>query len=135
MTAVLDGRTAAVPADAAADAVRAINHITGWPRGLVYPSETYRVLGQLATVAARLPQACEQIARKLAIWRDAGHLGIDPGTRHVGDPAAAVRAATTGLDDAATTAARLSEAQHEAAAALAYAHYTGPDLDDVQETN
>jgi len=88
------------------------------------------VLGQLATVAARLPQACQQITAQLAGWRDAGLIGIDPGTRYSDNPAGAVHAATTALDDAAATARRLYGALHDAAEALAFAHWTSPDPDD-----
>jgi hypothetical protein len=51
MTAVFDGRSATEHAEAAAEAIRAINHITGWPTVLTYPSAAYCVLGQLATLS------------------------------------------------------------------------------------
>lgn len=127
MTAVFDGRTATEHAEAAADAVRAINHITGWPAGLTYPSEAYRVLGQLATVAARLPQACEQIARQLRRWSDAGQVGVDAGTTWAGNPAGAVLDALAGLDEGAGAAEHLYAGLDQASAALCYAHYTGPE--------
>ena len=125
-----DGRDVREHAEAAADAVRAINHITGWPDGLAYPSDAYAVLGQLATVAARLPQACHQIAAQLAGWHAAGHIGIDPGTRYADNPTGALDAATRALGDAAATAGRLYGALHDAAQALAFAHWTGPDQHD-----
>jgi hypothetical protein len=130
MTALFDGRTATEHADAA-DAVRAINHITGWPTGLTYPSEAYTVLGQLATLAARLPQACTQITRQLITWNSAGQLGFDPGTTHAGHPAAAVVDAMHRLDDAARAARYLEHALAEATHVLTYAHHTDPDPDDL----
>jgi hypothetical protein len=136
MTALFDGRTATEHAEAAADAVRAINHITGWPpgQGLACPSEAYRVLGQLATVAARLPRACEQITRQLVTWDSAGQLGFDPGTAHAGHSAAAVVDAMHRLDDAARAARYLEHALAEATHVLAYAHHTDLDL-DLEETD
>ena len=130
MTALFDGRSAAEHAEAATEAVRAINHITGWPAGLTYPAEAYRVLGQLATVAARLPQACEQIARQLRCWSDARHIGIDTGTTWAGNPSGAVLDALAGLDEAAVAAEHLYAGLDQASAALCYAHYTGPEPDD-----
>jgi hypothetical protein len=138
MTALFDGRSATEHAEAAAEAVRAINHITGWPpgRGLAYPSEAYRVLGQLATVAARLPQACTQIIRQLITWDSAGQLGFDPGTTYAGHPAAAVVDAMHRLDDAVRAARYLEHALAEATHVLTYAHHTdpGPEL-DLEETD
>jgi hypothetical protein len=133
MTAAFDGHSATEHAEAAADAVRAINHITGRPAGLTYPSEAYRIVGQLATVAARLPQACEQITRQLRRWSDAGQVGIDAGTTWAGNPAGAVLDALAGLDEAAVAAEHLYAGLDQASGALCYAHYTGPDLDDGRE--
>jgi hypothetical protein len=130
MTAVFDGRTATEHAEAATDAVRAINHITGRPAGLDYPSEAYTILGHLAAVAAMLPQACMQIDRTLARWHAAEPIGIDRGTKWAGDPAGAVLAARAGLACAGVTAQQLYAALHEAAEAVAYGHYTGAEPDD-----
>lgn len=133
MTALFDGRNATEHAAAAAEAARAINHITGWPAGLTYPSDAYQVLGDLARAAAMLPQACRQIADQLDDWHAAGLIGIDPATRYAGDPGAAVLATTSGLDEAATTARRVSAVLDDAAHALAWAHWTGPNLDDTDQ--
>ena len=89
-----------------------------------------RCSAQLATVAARLPQACHQIAAQLTGWHAAGYIGIDPGTRYADNPTGAVLAATRALGDAAATAGHLYGALHDAAEALAFAHWTGPDQHD-----
>jgi hypothetical protein len=86
MTALFDGGNATEHAEAAADAVRAINHITSWPAALGDPAEAYTVLGHLAAVAAMLPQAFVQISRQVTAWHDAGLIGIDPGTRYHDSP-------------------------------------------------
>src|SRR6266496_4395540 len=136
MTAVFDGRTATEHAEAATDAVRAINHITGWPAGLAYPSEAYRVLGQLATVAARLPQACKQITRQLITWDSAGLIGFDPGTTYAGHTVAAVVDAMHRLDDAARAARYLEHTLAEATHVLTYAHHAAPNPElDPEETD
>jgi hypothetical protein len=132
MTAAFDGRSATEHAEAAAEAVRAINHITGWPagHGLSYPSDAYAVVERLAALAAMLPQACMQIDRTLARWHAAEQIGIDRGTKWAGDPAGAVLAARAGLACAGVAAQQLYAALHEAAEAVAYGHYTGAEPDD-----
>jgi hypothetical protein len=44
-------------AEAAAEAVHGLNHATFAGTGYEVPSDVYRVLGQLAAMLARLPQA------------------------------------------------------------------------------
>jgi hypothetical protein len=138
MTALFDGRSATEHAEAATEAVRAINHINSSQNVLDKPSEAYRVLGQLATLAARLPQACKQITRQLITWDSAGQLGFDPGTTYAGHSAAAVVDAMHRLDDAARAARYLEHVLAEAAHVLTYAHHTdpAPDADvDLEETD
>lgn len=120
-----DGRTALDHAEAAAESIRAINHITSWSGGgLTYPSDAYAVLQRLAAAAAMLPQACQQIDRTLSAWHTAGLIGIDSGAKHAGNPAAAVAAASEALFGAVTRACQMWEALHQAAEALAHAHST-----------
>jgi hypothetical protein len=130
MTAVFDGRTAADHAEAATDAVRAINHITSWPAGLDDPSEAYTVLGHLAAVAARLSQAFVQISRHISTWHNAGLLGIDPGTRYHGFTDEAVTDLDADLTVAADAACALYGALTHATNVLAHAHHTDPAPDD-----
>src|SRR5438067_1983726 len=53
-------------ADAAAEAVRGLNHATFGGTGYEAPSDVYRVLGHLATMLARLPRLVAVLAR---CWR------------------------------------------------------------------
>ncbi len=111
-------------ADAAAEAIRAINHLTLWG-GLAYPAEAYQLLGDLATLAYRLPQAFAQLARQLDDWHTAGRVRIDPGTEFANSPGLAIATATSYLrDDAVPTAERLAAALNQAQQSLAYASYT-----------
>jgi hypothetical protein len=127
---VFDGLTAVEHAEAAAEAIRAINHLTINDTALGYPSDAWRLVGQLATLTARLPQAFEQITGQLNRWQQAGLIGIDPGTRYAGDPATAVATAGLVLTESATVAAAaLHSALTIAGEALTYAHYTGPDIE------
>ena len=125
-TSAFDGKTACEHADEAAAAIRAINHLTFHDTALPFPPDAYRLLGVLATMAARLPQAFEQVTRQLNRWHEDGLIGIDPGTSYAGDPDRAVRDAVTGLARAIRAAGHLSEALDLALHALTYAHYTGP---------
>ncbi len=84
----------------AAEAIRALNHATlPGTGGLTYPADAYEALGQLAVLAARLPQALAQILAFLAAGQDAGRIVIVAGD-HAGDPAAALTAAPACLDAA-----------------------------------
>jgi hypothetical protein len=133
MTALFDGRSAAQHAEAATDAVRAINHITGWPAGLDDPAEAYTVLGHLAAVAAMLPQAFAQISRHVTAWHDAGLIGIDPGTRYHGFTGEAVADLDAALRVAADAACALYGALNHATNVLAHAHQVDPDRDTDEQ--
>jgi hypothetical protein len=122
-----DGRDVREHASAAAEAVRAINHITGWPHGMTYPSDAYSVTSRLASVAAMMPQACRQIDRQLAKWHAAGHIGIDRGQPFAGNPDGAVAVVAEAFDKAAARAEHLCVALDRAVQVLAAAHWTGPD--------
>jgi hypothetical protein len=126
-TAVVDGKTAVEHAHDADQAIRAINHLTFNTGALPYPSDAWLLLGHLSTLAARLPQAFDQIATQVRAWHRDGLIGIDPGTRFANEPLLAVATAAIALTDHATTAAnQLTQALNTAHDALAYAHYTGP---------
>jgi hypothetical protein len=127
---VFNGLTACEHAEAAAEAIRAINHVTLHNAALPYPSDAYRLIGALITLAERLPQALEQAAQRLTRWQQAGELGIDPGTDYAGDPDRAAVEAVAGLHAAAIAAGQLRDALSQARRALTYAHYIDPAGDD-----
>ena len=111
----LTGNDAVTLAQAAAEAIRGLNHATGHQAGLGQPSAAYDVIGTLSLAAGRLGQALTQITRYLDTALAAGRLGHDLGE----DPAHAVNAAAVFLSDATASAAALagdlSEAQQQLA--------------------
>jgi len=71
-------KTPAELADQAAEAVRAINHLTRSPGDdWQYPGDAYTVVGNLAYMAGMLPQLLEQITRLIADLNESGHLRSD----------------------------------------------------------
>ena len=75
-----DDDTITALAQITAEAVRALNHATFPRAALSEPGTVYRVLGELATAANRLPQLCSQLARWLDEENTAGRLAHDSGT-------------------------------------------------------
>ena len=75
-----DDATITALAQITAEAVRALNHATIPHAALTEPATVYRVLGELATAAHRLPQLCSQLARWLEQENTAGRLAHDTGT-------------------------------------------------------
>ncbi len=106
---------------AAAEAIRALNHAT-FPRagGLVFPADAYDVLSALAVLAARLPQALDQLAGFLDTQCEHERIRVVDG-EHRGDPVAAVTACAVHLEHAGAAAHRLQEALDAAAAAVCWA--------------
>ena len=72
-----DDATITALAQITAEAIRALNHATIPHAALTEPATVYRVLGELATAAHRLPQLCSQLARWLAEENAAGRLADD----------------------------------------------------------
>ena len=72
-----DDATITALAQITAEAIRALNHATFPHAALSEPGTVYRVLGELATAANRLPQLCSQLARWLAEENTAGRLADD----------------------------------------------------------
>ena len=72
-----DDDTITALAQITAEAVRALNHATFPRAALSEPGTVYRVLGELATAANRLPQLLTQLARWLAEENTAGRLADD----------------------------------------------------------
>jgi malonyl CoA-acyl carrier protein transacylase len=98
---VTDSRQAPAFAQAAADAIRGLNHAGG---GLGQPSDAYDVLGSLSLAASRLGQALARVTRFLDQALADGRLGHDLGE----DPCFAVETAGLFLDDARASAAALA---------------------------
>lgn len=95
-------------AKAAAESVRALNHLTlPGAGGLAEPADAYDVLGALASLASRLPQALGQLQVFLDTECSAGRVRIVDG-EHVGDPAAVAAAAAEQL----AAAIRATDALH-----------------------
>lgn len=108
-------------ADAAAEGIRALNHATlPAAGGLTGPADVYAVVGALASLAGRLPQALAQLQGFLDVECEHGRIGVVDGD-FAGDPVAAV--ATTGhwLDRATVTAWTLQHALDQAHATLTWA--------------
>ena len=94
----------------AAEAVRALNHATlPGAGGLDYPADAYGVTGQLAVLAARLPQALAQLLAFLQDQAAARRIAVVAG-EHQGDPAAMLAAVTADMDAAVASARRLHQA-------------------------
>jgi len=92
-------------AEAAAEAIRALNHATMWagPEGYQEPADVDAVIGSLAMLAACLPQALAQADRWLCEALDAHRVRHDQG----GDVAHGVFSASLCLEDAAGAAGNL----------------------------
>ena len=108
-------KTPAQLADDAAEAIRAVNHLTrslgseGWQ----YPGDAYSVVGNLSEAAMRLGQALNQVAAFVRELHDEGHLRSDKDTLD-----ADVNAATGGLYDAFDASQQLYEALNRAHSGL-----------------
>ncbi|CAM5244574.1 hypothetical protein SANTM175S_09779 [Streptomyces antimycoticus] len=81
--------------DAAAEAIRQLNHATGKPDGLEYPGDAYSTVANLKTLVQRLPQALEQIEAFITGLHTDGHLTSDRG-RPIEDEIDAVQASLNG---------------------------------------
>jgi hypothetical protein len=113
-------------ADAAAEAIRALNHATlPGSGGLAYPGDVYSVLIALSLLAARLPQALAQAETFLVAQLTAGRIVIVDGA-HTGDPDAAVAQAAACLHTARAAAHALHVDLDHAAAALVWAAAVDP---------
>jgi hypothetical protein len=123
------GKTVVEHAEEAAEAIRAINHVTFHAGSLPRPSDAWRLINALATTAHRLGQALEQTGQIVRGQHERGELGIDHGTTYADQPAMAVSDCLAGLDDAAHASALLAEALDRAGRPLTYAHYIRPDSD------
>ena len=114
-------------AQEAAEAVRSLNHATlPGAGGLTEPADVYAVLGSLATLTSRMPQALSQLQAFLAREQAAGRVQIVDG-QHTGDPAAAVADLEQTLSCAASSADALHHALEHAHATVTWAARTDTD--------
>lgn len=113
--------TAAELSDAAAEAIRQLNHATlPWGRGMEYPGDAYSTVANLKTLVQRLPQTFEQLLAFLADLHDGGHLRSDRGP-NADDDVAAVKAALDWAADDARTLAECLDSAHSALSPIGYA--------------
>jgi hypothetical protein len=107
----------------AAEAVRELNHLTRDPGAFTGPAELYRLVGELAVLAGRLPQLLGQLDHWLQTEHDAGRVRSDTGT----DPGRIVAAVGTDLADAREAAHELAHLLDAALQHLAHLGATEPD--------
>ena len=101
---VFDGLSAGEHAATAADAIRAINHITAGGDGLDEPADAYTLLSDLMLMAARLSPALDQIARHLDGWASDPRAAVVDEGEFRGRPVTALHTASAWLLGHATTA-------------------------------
>jgi hypothetical protein len=129
--ALFDGLSAGEHAATAADAIRAINHLTAGIDDLGAPAEAEALLADLAVMAERLPQTLHQIARHLDTWARDPRTVVDTGEfRNL--PVTALHTGSAWLLGHATTAAnQLADALAKARYPLTYARLDDDlDLED-----
>ena len=107
-------------ADAAAEAIRSLNHSPMRGAGYVYPSDVDAVVACLEALTQRLPQALLQAEQWINARAEEGKVGDD---RADVDPVATVETASVYLTAARVEAGRL--AQSLTRARNATAHLTG----------
>jgi hypothetical protein len=116
-------------ADLAAETARTLNYATMPGRGgLAAPADAYELLGQLSTMAHRLPQLFEQIGRFLEGAEVNGRLAETSDGPSGGNVTLAVSTAAGKLNEAADAAVALFGAASAAQSAIRAVRYTGPDL-------
>lgn len=96
-------------ADDADEAIRAINHLTMSPRDNWAPGDVYDLIGPLAQMAAKLPQALEQASQLIDQLNEKGRLRSDNNQLHYN-----VAEVFYGLETARLAAQRLHGALHQA---------------------
>ncbi len=116
---------AACHAEAAAEAIRALNHATlPAARTLTGPADVYDVTGALASLTARLPQVLSQLQAFLVGEHTAGRVRVVDGP-HTVDPAAALAQSDRWLTCAAAAADTLRHALEQTHTTLSWT--AGPD--------
>jgi len=112
----ISSRTTIDYADTAAEAVRALIHLTHGQRALSEPAELDRLVAELAVMAGRLPQLLRQLRGWLHVEQHAGRLCSDDTTH----PARIVDRATDRLAEAGHAADDLGSALDDAHQLLAH---------------
>jgi hypothetical protein len=115
-------------AEESAEAIRTLNHLTLGGDDLRYPADVYSVLGSLATLAARLPQALQQLTGFLERQLQDGRIQMQQGFAHAGEPEIAVTDASMEMEEAGQAAEQLRAALDRAQQALSGASYVEPDV-------
>ncbi|MEV1022266.1 hypothetical protein [Streptomyces sp. NPDC050264] len=109
----------------AADAIRTFNHATRPRRdvrsAIAHPGTAYHVIGELTTLAQRLPQALDQTAEAVGAMNATGHLTADHGV-----PALHVVDTLTALRDAIQHANALTDALERAHGSMSPLGWSGP---------
>jgi hypothetical protein len=101
-------------AEAFAETIRALNHLTMSHDAFEYPSQLDTAIRSLSSAASRLPQLLEQVSGWLADEHAIGRLEIVSG-EHAGDTPVAVITARGWLAEAGHLAGRLQVALDAAA--------------------
>ena len=119
-------------ADAAAELIRAVNHATrpGATGDELQVTDVYDLLGGLALLAGRLPQALAQVEALIDALVENHRVVVVDGehTGDVGDPVVVATVAGHWLEVARTAADGLADATDQAQQALAWAATPEPDL-------
>lgn len=111
----------------AAEAVRAINHTTSTPGAdWQYPSDAYSLIGTLAHLSRRLPQAITQALQPVTDAHQAGRLTVDGGKDLDQAASSAVQTARVAIG----RAQRLAEALDQVHSALSPLGYDTSDDED-----
>ena len=112
----ISSRTTIDHADTAAEAVRALIHLTHGQRALSEPAELDRLVAELAEMAGRLPQLLRQLHDWLDVEQQAGRVRSDNNT----DPAQIVDRAADKLPQAGRAAHDLGQALDDTHQLLAH---------------
>jgi hypothetical protein len=122
--------TATQLATQAAEAIRAMNHLTlGSTEALSSPAELDDVITALAQVTARLPQLLTQLASWLGTQHQPGWLRLDAFSPHP-DPRTAIGEAIKDLTAASSCARQAGRALHCAHHTLAHLALATADGDE-----
>jgi|GEM_PF-3496972 len=101
-------------AEAIAEGVRVLNHVTRHHEALEYPAQADWLIRALSSATSRLPQLLSQVGEWLGEENAAWRVAVSSG-EYQGEPLTAVTAARLRLDAASVVAAQLAEALDSAA--------------------
>lgn len=115
-----DQKTPAELADVAAEAIRALNHLTQHADSLPYPGDAYSTVANLAVLARRLPQGIDQITAVVQALYSSNNLRSDRPDVTVDQAVTTVVQALAAADTAAKALEIALDAAHQALGPLAY---------------